>query len=236
MDTGLADLYPLHKLDLAMVEIRQRAAALDGGKALKVQYEALKTEHAEVLGVESKLKEENKTLEEQVQLYTAKLKDLDKLLFSGKLVNPKEIAGYEAEIGALKQKRNTAEERLLELMEAIPAAEAAAKPARAALSKVAKAYDEKRKNDVAESAALQEQFTRLTGERGPLTMRVRKPLLDQYEGVRAKFGGIGMGVLNGTACGACGTQLPTKVVEMVKEDRIVTCESCHRILFSPVAD
>ena len=54
----------------------------------------------------------------------------------------------------------------------------------------------------------------------------------KYDAIRNRQGGIGMARIGKKGnCEMCGTSLPTKVIEDVKDDRTVTCEECHRILY-----
>src|SRR5947209_4308261 len=97
-ETDLRNLWKLHLVDYQLLEIRKRAAALDPGKrlmaeiaALNMQLEAkaahLKTLHGEQTDVEL----QQKSLDD-------KLKKIDKELYGGKIVNPREVEAFQKEI------------------------------------------------------------------------------------------------------------------------------------------
>lgn len=233
-DSPLYELYRLHLVDSALEDMKKRAAALDGGKAILAEISRYKTEHAEALEAPKHLEAEIKDLESRSQAHLAKIKHLEKELYGGSVVNAKEAAGYEQEIATLKGLRSQHEDRELELMELLPAAEEAAKPHQQRLSQLAKAFEQKKQSDIAESEQLKKAYAEKSKERAPLAAAVSSGLLAQYDAIRKKHGGIGMGVVQGANCGACGNNLPTKVLDWLNSDKVITCESCHRILIKLV--
>lgn len=234
-ENGLYALYRLHQVDSALLDMKRRAAALDGGKALKEAMDRFKAENAKTLEEVSNLETRIKGLEDRVQLNNEKIKQLDKTLYGGSVVNTKEAAGYEAEIKQLKTAVANAESELLQCMEELPAAQVAAGPVAEKVQQYLLAIKKKNAQDVAEGASLQASYKEQSAERAKRAAEVPKPLLAQYEAIRTKYLGVGISVLKGGTCGACGTNLPTKVVQSLDSDRLVTCESCHRILFKVVA-
>src|SRR5690348_7343349 len=99
-DLDLRKLWKLHLIDLSLLEIRKRAAALDPGRkmqgelaALNAVYEA-KTAHVKTLsGEQTDLELQQKSIDE-------KLKKIDKDLYGGKVVNPREVEALQKEISA----------------------------------------------------------------------------------------------------------------------------------------
>ncbi len=68
-------------------------------------------------------------------------------------------------------------------------------------------------------------------ERKQIASRVDKNLLSSYERIRKGRGGIAVVSVSRKACGGCFKQLPPqKVVEIKKGNRLITCDSCGRIL------
>ena len=233
-ESPLYSLYRVHQVDAALNDMKKRAAALDGGKAILAQIAAIKEQHAAEVEGPTKIADELKDLEAKNSIHRAKVKDLEKQLYGGSVVNSKEAAGYEQEIAHLKALVDTNETRMMELMEASADADEAAKPFQQQIDKLTQALNAKKVSDQKEAVQLQADYKAKSAERVPLAAEVPKPLLTQYDIIRQKYGGIGMGIVAGKACGACGTQLPTKIIETLDFDRLVTCESCHRILIKLV--
>ncbi len=68
-------------------------------------------------------------------------------------------------------------------------------------------------------------------DREQLTSGVEKRLLSNYERIRKGKKGVAVVPVNRKACGGCFKQLPPqKVVEIKKGNRLITCDSCGRIL------
>ncbi|MCC6686604.1 MAG: hypothetical protein IT205_06415 [Fimbriimonadaceae bacterium] len=233
-ESSLYALYRLFIVDLALLDMRKRAAALDGGKALAAEVIELKAANKDVIDRPDSIQAEIKDLENKNIIHREKVKNLEKQLYGGSVVNAKEAAGYEQEIAGLKGIVDANELRVLELIDELPSAQAEAKPFQDEIATLVKQYTVKKKSDQEEAVELQARFKSKSAERPPLANEVEKPLLAQYEAIRQKYGGIGMGVVEQSSCGACGTLLPTKVVESLDSDRIVTCESCHRLLIKLV--
>lgn len=71
-------------------------------------------------------------------------------------------------------------------------------------------------------------------QRDELAAGVDRPLLRQYEQVRAARCGLALvEIVNGQSCGGCSVRLPIHVVQKVRRGEGVTrCPSCGRILWS----
>ena len=233
-DTSLYELFRLHKLDARLLEIKNRAGALDAGKAILKEIARIKEEEKAVREEPARLQTVIKDLELRAGTNRDKAKSLDKELYSGKVVNPKEVATMEGEIARLKALADQEETESLEMMELIPAAEEAAKKVNVGLARLAKQYEAKKQSDTAEMGALQDEYKRLVPIRAEQAKNVPRLLLEQYERIRAKLGGVGMGEVVNGVCDACGTIVPTKTQQALGEDKVLTCEDCHRILFMAV--
>ncbi|OPX33251.1 MAG: hypothetical protein B1H40_00465 [Candidatus Latescibacteria bacterium 4484_181] len=68
-------------------------------------------------------------------------------------------------------------------------------------------------------------------EREQIASKVGRDLLSHYERIRRGKGGVAVVSVSRRACGGCFKQLPPqKVVEIKKGNRLITCDSCGRIL------
>lgn len=232
-ENDLASLYQVHLIDEAILNLKARAGALDGGKAIRAQFEALKAEKAPELQALETLEKGIAEAEQKAKSYRDKAATIEKHLFSGKVVNPKEIAGYETELAQFKKMADDADWHALELGEQLGPVRSAAQAAKKELQALAKEYERRKVSDQGEAVELQTAYKEANAQRGPAAARVSQALLAQYDAIRQKAG-TGMGLVRESACGSCGTELPTKLLQSVREDKVMTCPSCHRILFSVV--
>lgn len=229
---SLQRLWRLHEIDVALVEVRKRAAALDPGKAIQDQLKALEAELAQKGGRAKELSAEQTDLELKQKGIDEKIKKIDKELFGGTIVNAREVEAYEKEIEMLKRQRASMDERLLELFESTPPATAAANEIQKKIDAKKTELAEYQKRVIKEQERLKSEFTRIGGQRPAAAKDIEPGILARYEAIRQKHGGVGMSKITkiGT-CEMCGMKLPVKSIEGVKDGRVVTCEACHRILY-----
>lgn len=232
---ALRKLAKLHTLDSSIREIRARAAALDGGKRIQAKIEAIRKENHEVLEHAAALKREQTDLELQVQTLEDKRAKLEKELYGGRIVNPREVVAMEQEIENLRNRRSKAEDRLIEIMEELPPAQAAAQRILDEIAAWERKLVDYRQKAKEAMATYEAEFKKRTALRPRLAAEVDGPLLARYEAIRKKHGGIGLAeIAPGTdTCGACGMKLATRLLENARAGKVVTCEACHRILYAP---
>lgn len=234
----MPDLFPLinlHKVDAAMVEIKRRHDHMDPGRELMAELEALRRSHAEAKTEADRLTGELKDAELEQKSVEEKIAKIDKQLYGGSVVNPREVEAFQKETEALKHHREELDERILDLWDRVPPAQVLEKERAAAVAEKQAALEAHQKRVLAERATLADSYKKLAAQRPALASKVDPGLLKQYDAIRQKYGGIGMAeVLDSGACGACGTTLPRRTVVAVAEDRLEHCESCHRLLFKAV--
>ncbi|HRI44675.1 MAG TPA: hypothetical protein PLL78_10750 [Fimbriimonadaceae bacterium] len=234
----MPDLFPLinlHKVDAAMVDIKRRHDHMDPGRELIAELQALRQIHAEAKAEADRLAGELKDAELEQKSVEEKIAKIDKQLYGGKVVNPREVETFQREIESLKHHREALDERILELWELVPAAQALEKEHSEHLSHKQAELDAYQNRVVEQRTLLADSYKKLAAQRPDLAKAVDPGLLRQYDAIRQKYGGIGMAeVLDSGACGSCGTTLPRRTVVAVAEDRLEHCESCHRLLFKAV--
>ncbi|MEQ1932647.1 MAG: hypothetical protein ABL962_02030, partial [Fimbriimonadaceae bacterium] len=228
----LRRLHELHLIDLALFDIKKRAASLDPGRGLQAQIAKL-TEYFDLKNQElHALTGEQKDIELSQQTATAREKRINDEMYGGKTINPREIENLQAELKNIAKKRDRAEERLLELMDLVPPAKKLADDARAEVDKKKAELAEFQKGVLVVKKQLEDDFRKYSAARPPAEKLVDPVMLTRYNAIKTKQGGIGMtDVLKGN-CAACGMKIPTKAVEGAKEGKVFTCEACHRIIYA----
>jgi uncharacterized protein len=231
-DSGLADLYRLHLVDAALHDLQAHAAALDVGKAEAKQIQDIESDPAGTLGKALALKREVKDLEGQQGSLREKLKKLDKDLYGGSIVNPREVENVQKDMAMVQAQIDGLDERLLALYEEVPVAEAAASDVKAETERLRATIAKKQAEAKAEHAKLQAEYAATSKRRAPLAEKVPRPLLAQYDALRQKLG-TGMAIVTPTGrCGHCGMLVPEKARDALRQERVVQCEQCRRILFN----
>jgi len=229
-------LYQLHQIDAAILQIRRNAENLDPGREAHAKFQACSKKLTELSDQLHALNGEIKDLELQQKDNSEKAEKINKSLYGGAVVNPKEVELLEQQMGGLKAKNLTIDDRLLQLMELTPPVEAEIEKYKKAQETYRKQAAEKMAEFEVEKKRLEAEFKALSAKRPGALQYVPDPMLKLYESIRSRHGGVGMAEIAGAnKCGMCGTELPTRTVISVQEDRLVQCENCHRILFQVVA-
>lgn len=227
----LRRLHRLHEIDQALLEIRKRAASLDPGREAAAELKALQARLEAAPA--KKLQAELNDLELQQKTFEDKIKRYDKDLYSGKVVNPREVEAMEKEIAHLKSKRTELDGRMLELWEELPEAKRQAEMLEKAVGEAQARLAQAQKAALALKSQLEADYAAKSKARPEAAKEVPPALLAKYEMIRQKHHGAGMGNVDvkTKSCAACGMNLPTRSIELLKEDKTVVCEACHRILY-----
>ncbi|MBC8064024.1 MAG: hypothetical protein H7Y17_04290 [Chlorobia bacterium] len=226
----LRRLWKLHQIDVAIQGIRNRATHLDVGKKTAAEIESLTNQlatnpyklfHAEQLDLEL----QQSSLDDKVRKFESEL-------YSGKIVNPREVDGYQKELAILKKQKGDIDEKLLEIWEQMPPLKELADKLDATLAAKKKELVETQRKAQQVKAELEADFKKRSAERPILAKEQNPGLLAKYEAIRKTHDGIGMAeVVKKRQCGACGTLLPERTLQGCLDDRTMTCETCHRILY-----
>ena len=71
----------------------------------------------------------------------------------------------------------------------------------------------------------------IRSERKSLITDVDETLLDRYDRIRIRKGGLALSQIDDESCGACHMALPPQVVNEVIGGKIKSCPSCQRLLY-----
>jgi uncharacterized protein len=226
-------LWRLAQLDNRLAEVRGRAAHLDVGQKLAGEVKAIEAKYAEVNGAFHALKAESSDLELTNGTIAEKIKRIDKELYGGKVVSPKEIEKLNAEVASQKKQSGKNDDRLMELMELIPPAEETAKKWGRALEQRKKMLAARQIEAKTERTALETEYKELAAKRPELAKLLSPSLLARYESIRQKHAGIGMVQVNAkdNTCSGCGTHLPERTIQGLKDGKVLSCETCYRLLY-----
>lgn len=229
----LRKLHELHRIDLGLYETRKRLEGLDPGRAMIAEIKRLETELAALDAKHHALSGEQLDLELRQRTISEKLQKIDKELFGGYMVNPREVEARQKEIVMLKSQSGDLDVRILELWEEIPPVKEAIEATKKKIADGQKLLADYTVKLEATRVKLNEQEKELSAQRPDAAAQVPAPLLAKYEQNRKAHGGVGMTDANKLGqCSLCGTKLAVKIIEMAKDGRVVTCESCHRIVYA----
>lgn len=231
-DEGLYQLYKLHKIDAALLDIKSKAENLDTGKreaALAKQVEAESESVRQAFATAAAKFTELKTKEE---LALAKLDKFQKQLYSGSLTNPREVENVQKEIDMLENLVVGLDDELKATQAERDHHSAGAKAAEEKIAAAHTAQAAKRKSAEETHHQLQASFREIGAKRADAEKKVAPNLLQLYAAARKKTGSTGMALITADQrCSACGIDIPERTQEMVRDGKPTQCESCRRLLF-----
>jgi len=136
------------------------------------------------------------------------------------------------EISTAKAEKEAIEDRILLLMEAADTLTAELKAAEAALSQGTRDGQKERAALAAERASLDQELVRLAADRAREAAGTSPAVLAKYDQLLKSRRGVAVVRMVGEVCAACHVRLRPHVAQQIRRnDEIVQCESCQRILY-----
>jgi len=193
----------------------------------------LAAQDARVKTVEERVKAvqmAQKQKEMDLQAREANVKKLQGQLFQ--LKTNKEYAAMQREIESLKTDNSLMEEAILKGFDEIDQATQGRKREEAQLGQVRERAAAERQRIERELAQIGERIAQLERDRKLLAPNVLAEILAAYERVLVLREGLALVPLVDESCGGCHRRLPPQVVNQVHlKAKLVSCESCNRILY-----
>ncbi|MEN8240910.1 MAG: hypothetical protein ABFS17_03225 [Chloroflexota bacterium] len=181
----------------------------------------------------NRAQKDQKSAGQEVETQQTKISNNEKVTYSGSVTNPKELEDLQLEAEALKRHLLVLEDKLLETMVAFEEAEKVHKQAQTNLEIT-------RSKVSAEKSSLTEEQINLRGfveeknaERAAFVAGLDAESIGIYEKLRASKNGIAVAQVVDKSCAACGVNLtPAQAQAARSPNKITTCTSCRRILYS----
>jgi uncharacterized protein len=171
-----------------------------------------------------------KGLEREVEEFGQKIKKSQVKLMEVK--TNKEYRAMLTEIEELKRSKAVKEDQLLDLLEKLEEGAQKQKVLKKSVeSKVAEGKLKKEHLE-AEGREYAKELSGLNRKRKEICNRLDSTLLRQYEFLKDRLRGMAVAEVREAACLGCNMQIPAQLNnELHRQDRIITCPSCLRILY-----
>jgi predicted nucleic acid-binding Zn-ribbon protein len=227
-------LYQVQELDTRIFQMRER----EENNPLKGELEELEEEaaanRAELEQVEASLEELRKKqgrLEEEVGRFDEKVGREEEKLYGGKVNNPKELRGLQAEIRSLKRQKDDLETELLEEMERQDEIKIEVEKLRANQDRLEAGIGEKKGMLEGETAEILTELADLEGRRGELIAQVDEELLETYTHLLESRHNLAVVKVVDGVCQGCRVEMPGKEYDrFIKSEGVFRCSNCGRIL------
>ncbi len=228
-------IYRMQLLDSSIHELEERERELP----LKIEVEEgerqLENLRSLLDGKKKDLEEvkaRQRKLEAEIESLSAKITAEEDKLYGGKITNPKELRGIQAEVQALKKKRDGEETLLLEEMDRAEELESHIREVKSQMEAEEKDLREKRSRLEEELSQMAEERAQAQGEKEELEQKVSQELLELYrELLKSKHGLAVVKVSEEGACQGCRVALPAQDYDrFLRSDGLFRCPNCRRIL------
>jgi len=229
---SLADLLDLQEVDSAidkLLDDRQNLPALKDYKAAHASTLAKQAAlDAATAGHQEVSLEEDK-LEGELEIAEVKLEQHERRLFAGGM-SAKETENMRQDVASLRISRSKMEDRVLELLDLKEAAEAAVTAARGELAEAT--GEEQELEDMIGGAwkSIDAEIARKEVRKAEIIPLVDAELLELYTDLRNRRGGVVVGALEHSTCGACHLELSAAEYHQTIQDHPPRCIHCGAIL------
>ena len=225
-------LYDLQEIDREISESRDSLATV---RARLEDNQALLFAQSQVEEAQTRLQElhaRQREVEMELETLREKIEPLEKKLYGGTVVNPRELSGMEEEIKHLKSRLGQEEDRLLEVMESVEEAQSSLGEAQENLARV----DAQRQQELEQLLEQQKHLTNelpdMERQRGSVTSQLPSSTLSLYERLWSNKQGHAVAKVERGMCQGCRITLPTKMLQQARAGQgLVQCNSCERILY-----
>src|SRR5574340_661014 len=168
---------------------------------------------------------------DQAATVQAKIDTEQAKVLSGEVSNSKELQSLTRELDALKRRKDAIEFEELGLMEKAEAGSAQLAKVEAALAEGSAKEAALIEEYKVRGGALQAEIAQMKQAREALGAKLSDATRARYESLRESKHGIAVGILEGSLCSACRTQIPSSEAQAIQAGpEIAECPNCRRIL------
>jgi predicted nucleic acid-binding Zn-ribbon protein len=233
MHPNLKHLIELQAVDFRLIEIRERLGKFPKHLAeVEARVTAAKQQITAAKDALTTSLKERKTYEMDVEQWKERAKK-----YRGQSGEVKSNEAYKAllhEIQNAEDEAAKAEDRLLERMVSGEEYERQLKAAEAAVKEIEAEANKERHTIQAEFNAAQKELAEAEAARAASAAAVPEDLVDHYERIAKRHGGIGLAEIRGEGCGQCGVHIRPHMIQLLQREgneEFYHCETCTRILY-----
>lgn len=238
MTDAVTALLDLQRIDLARDRLHERKEHLPLKRDLAEANSRIADVKAAIARVQMEadsLEREERRVEEEVRLIEEKIASEEHKMYSGQVINPKELSALQDEVDMLKRRKAPLEEKGLEELES-----------RDQLLAERGRLEEELASLERDAGAIQARIDEAIGEidrdldiedakRAETLSKIPPDAVERYEELRPQKKGVGVGSLENGMCTACREALSAVEVDRIKQrhragEWLFRCEHCRRLL------
>jgi len=221
----------LQKLDTAAHDAQRRLAEEpDRTRALDARLEAAQQHLTDAKAGVAENQTKRREIEKDVAVHQGRLSKYREQAMAVK--TNQEYHAIQKEIGFAQTEIKALEDKILELMLDADERSAAVKHNEKALADEQRAVDAERKAIAVENTELRASIENLAADRAAVTAALDPKVLETFERVAKGRHGVAVAEARDAICTICHVRLRPQVFNNVRRnDSIIQCDSCQRILF-----
>ncbi len=223
-------LYQLQEIDLELSSNEQALNQITsqlGENQVVVRAQAEFTSAQQQL---EELKQQQHSIEWEIDDLISKLTAFEEKLYSGKINNPKELTSLQHEVDMLKARRDQLEDKALGVMDQVELATASVATMRSELKRLEAEWHRQQKRLSADMERLKTVLSDLEQKRQLLVAKIDPGAVELYHGLKQQKGTAVAKVEQGV-CRGCRISLSAAELQRARSGSLVQCSSCGRILF-----
>lgn len=222
-------LYQLQQLDETIRDQQQRLAEIEAQLGESEELRQARAGLARAQGELRELEKAQRQRELEVQAVADKRESEEARLYSGRVTNPKELAGLQKEVRYLKQRHAELEDGLLEIMMSHEEMAKRVAEQQAILEALVANWERDQAELLAERDRLQAALAETSIRRTDLLGQIPAHALSTYEYL-CRMKGFAVAPVQGGMCTGCRVSLSAVDRQRVQTDDLVTCGNCGRVL------
>jgi len=226
----LASLIKLQEIDSEIYKLRyEKSLKPAETKALEESFESKKAHMAELEKNSLDLQKQKK--DKELELAT---KEESAVKLQGQLYSLKTNKEYQTMLQQIQDSKADAsviEDKILQLMEESDKIKALVEEEKVKIKEEEKVF-------LSEKSKIEEKVKEIDGRLSQLdaqrkqSVDIDPKILSQYERILTSRDGLAIVTVNGNSCGGCNMFVPPQVINLIKMyERIITCETCNRMLY-----
>ncbi len=233
---SLRELLAVQDLDVKIDQLRHRkdhdplvTELADAQKAVDAATAALKTKASARQAIEDRRAE----IDAEVVEIRTKRADVEAKLYDGSVTATKDLMALQEESAMLLARRNEFEDRELEVMEELEAADTEISAEQDSIDARSVHRDDLAVRLVALRAELDVEIDAVAHDREQAASVIDSSILDRYESLRPEFGGSPLARFEAGTCRGCNLALSAVDVDRIGKqpaEAEVLCPSCGRML------
>jgi hypothetical protein len=176
------------------------------------------------------LRHQHRDAEAEVDDLLSKIAAAEEQLYGGRITNPKELSSLQHEVTTMKARGDHLENKALEIIDQVEAAEQSVAAATSEYQKLEEAWHRQQKQLAGEIEQLKTSLADLKEKRQQLAGQIDSPTVELYEKIRQQKKQAVAKVEQGI-CRACRISLSASALQKARSGQPVQCGTCGRILF-----